>query len=130
MNVDGSESDQNAEPLVSREELARLYGPIADELGEELIDQFRGDSMGYSKTLARLAGDLVHDPTAARAEIAYVAHTIKGSAAALGALGLTQAALDVETIAKTATTETVQEAISALDALLVKFHDLQFSALP
>ena len=59
-----------------------------------------------------------------------MAHTIKGSAAALGALGLTQAALDVETIAKTATTETVQEAISALDALLVKFHDLQFSALP
>ena len=88
--MDGSESDQNAEPLVSREELARLYGPIADELGEELIDQFRGDSMGYSKTLARLAGDLVHDPAAARAEIAYVAHTIKGSAAALGALGLTQ----------------------------------------
>ena len=107
-------------PPIDRQRLIDLYGPLADELGAELVEEFQSDARAFVETLHRL--DLPTDLE----QTALTSHTIKGSAGALGALRLGELAAQLEDASRARNTAAATEAKSAVIQELARFYDLRF----
>lgn len=111
MTADGSQGR-----LISGEELDRLYGPLADELGQELLESFAPTAADTADRLLAALSD--------RETLRREAHTLKGTAGALGAVGLANLAATIEAGALdaplehlSALTETTCEQVRSLGQL-------------
>jgi HPt (histidine-containing phosphotransfer) domain-containing protein len=100
--------------------LAELYGPLAEELGAELLDAFRSD--------ARVFADRLDDPMALSDldALAVTAHTIKGSAGALAAPRLYEVAMRLEKAARAGNASQAESANGEVRRELSRFFDLTF----